>query len=62
MADRVGGCEGMVVVHIDGSATCSEPACPPAPRAELVHRHRWFAACAAVFVDESCPRCAGAEA
>lgn len=52
-------CDGVVIIHTTGWATCTEAACPSIRDGNFVHNHVRFVPCHAVFVDEPCPPCAG---
>lgn len=52
-------CGGTVIIHVDGAVTCTNPECGLVAGSEFVHSHTRFVPCAAVFVDEPCPPCAG---
>jgi len=55
MADSLGTCTGTIVVHRDGTLTCTEPGCDASVEPRTL-RHVWFIPCAESLGPE-CPRC-----
>jgi len=51
------GCEGTVLVHEDGSYTCTDGDCEASgSRLVAMSRHTWFVACR-VALGADCPMC-----
>jgi len=56
------GCEGTILVHEDGSCTCTDAGCQASTsRIVAMSRHAWFLACRDVL-GPGCPVCGVARA
>jgi hypothetical protein len=55
-------CDGVVIVHRDRSATCTDTRCsqPPTETRALIGCHSWFVPCTESLLD-GCPRCESAD-